>query len=237
MQKYLREGLVAGAAGGVAMALFLLLVGERSLGEAIARETTSGAPQEMFTRGAQHVGGAVGAVLYGSLLGVLLGITLALVRHRLAETDWHRSIRVAAAGFLSVILVPFVKYPPSPPGVGDPDTVARRTALYLMLVALSVVITWTGWRVYRTLVARQITVERAVPAALGAYLALVGAAITFLPPNVDENTLRLDLVWRFRLQSLAGSALLFAVAGLMLGARLRRHASLAPIDDRRDVHA
>ena len=32
--------------------------------------------------------------------------------------------------FLSVILVPFLKYPANPPSVGKPDTIAVRTALY-----------------------------------------------------------------------------------------------------------
>lgn len=230
MQKYLREGLVAGAAGGLAMAVFLLFVGERSLGEAISREMASGAPQEMFTRGAQQVGGAVGALLYGAFLGVILGLTLALVRHRLAGDDVKRSIRVATAGFVAVILVPFVKYPPSPPGVGDPETVGRRTALYVLLVGISVVATWAGWRAYRTLVARGLVFDRAAPLALGAHLLMVGLAIALLPATGDDNRLPVDLVWRFRMQSLAGSALLFAVAGLVLGARLRRRTSIEPVD-------
>lgn len=230
MKKYLSEGVVAGAAGGLAMALFLLLVGEGAIGEAIARESQSGAHEEMFTRGTQQLGGAIGVVFYGALLGALLGITLAVVRHRLSGDDWARSARVTAVAFVSVVLVPFVKYPPSPPGVGDPATVGRRTALYLLLVAVSVATSWAAWRAYRLLAARGVADQTAVPLVLGAHLVAVGLAIVLLPPTGDDIALPVDLVWRFRLQSLAGSALLFAVAGLVLGARLRRqeapHASL-----------
>lgn len=222
MKKYLREGVLAGAAGGLAMGLFLLLVGERAIGDAIARESTSGAHEEMFTRGTQQLGGAIGAIFYGALLGALLGITVALVRHHLRGDDWTRSIRVTAAAFVSVIVVPFVKYPPSPPGVGDPATIGRRTALYLLLLGVSVVATWAAWQIYRTLAYRGIADQRAVPLVLCAHLLAVGFAVVFLPPTGDKDTLPVDLVWRFRLQSLAGSALLFAVAGLVLGARLRR---------------
>lgn len=221
MQKYLREGLIAGTAGGFVMGLFLLLVGEGSLGDAIGREALSGGREEMFSRGAQQMGGFVGATLYGALLGVVLGITVALVRHRLEGDDWKRSIRVATAGFISVIVVPFVKYPASPPGVGDPDTIGRRTAWFVLLVGISVAATWAAWRLRRTLLARRVEADRAVPAALGAYLAMVGLAVAVLPQAGDTNALPVDLVWRFRLQSLGGSALLFAVAGLVLGARLR----------------
>lgn len=222
MNKYVREGVVAGAAGGLAMALFLLLVGERAIGEAIARESQSGVHEEMFTRGTQQLGGAIGAVLYGALLGALLGMTLAVVRHRLRGDDWTRSVKVATVAFVTMILVPFVKYPPSPPGVGDPATVGRRTALYLLLLAVSVAATWVAWRSYRALAARGVAPQRAVPLGLGTHLVVVGLAVIMLPQTGDENTLPVDLVWRFRLQSLAGTALLFTVAGLVLGARLRR---------------
>lgn len=225
MKKYLGEGVLAGAAGGVVMGLFLLLVGESAIGDAIAREATSGSHDEMFTRGTQKLGGAAGAVLYGAFVGALLGMTLAMVRHRLRGDDWTRSIRVATVAFVSVIVVPFVKYPPAPPGVGDPSTVGRRTALYLLLVAVSVAASWGAWRLYRVLVSRGFAEHGAVPVALGAHLVAVGLALVVLPATGDEIALPVDLVWRFRIQSLAGSALLFAVAALVLGARLRRQES------------
>lgn len=228
MKTYLREGSLAGAAGGVAMAVFLLLVGERSLAEAIAREAAGGGHEEVFTRGAQVVGGAIGTTLYGVALGIVLGFTVGLVRHRLRGSDWDRSVWVAAAGFLSVVAVPFVKYPPSPPGVGDPATVGRRTALYLLLIAVSLVSTWTMWRLRHTLAARGLRREVAVPLALLTYLAMVGLALITLPPGADAGALPVDLVWRFRLQSLGGSALLFSVAGLVLGARLVRRGAPEP---------
>ena len=38
---------------------------------------------------------------------------------------------------MTVFLVPFLKYPANPPSIGNPDTIGRRTALYLTMVAIS----------------------------------------------------------------------------------------------------
>ena len=42
-----------------------------------------------------------------------------------------------AAALVCIAVVPFFKYPANPPGVGDPDTVGRRTVLYLALIAVA----------------------------------------------------------------------------------------------------
>ncbi|MBW3555812.1 MAG: CbtA family protein [Actinobacteria bacterium] len=224
MSKFLREGLVAGAAGGLAMAVYLLLVVEPILAEAIAlEEQGSDAHQALFTRGAQQLGGAVGTVLYGAFLGVLLGATVALVRHRLRGDDWQRAVRVAATAFVSALLVPFLKYPPNPPGVGDPSTVGRRTALYLLFVGISVIGAWSGWRLSRTLAARGLPPRPAVIAGATLYVVAMGVAGLLLPGSGNMVSLPAELVWRFRIASLGGTALLVAVTGVVLGWRLGQH--------------
>ncbi len=35
--------------------------------------------------------------------------------------------------------MPFVAYPPNPPSVGQPETIGQRTALYFILMAISVI--------------------------------------------------------------------------------------------------
>src|SRR6266487_6901980 len=81
---YIRRGAVAGLAGGAASALFLLLVGERTIGDAIRlEEKHGGGGQELYTRGTQVFGGALGVILVSIALGVLFAVTFAAVRHRL----------------------------------------------------------------------------------------------------------------------------------------------------------
>ncbi|MFD0889965.1 CbtA family protein, partial [Streptosporangium algeriense] len=45
---------------------------------------------------------------------------------------------LAAAAFVAVVLIPFVKYPANPPAVGDPETINQRTVLYLVAVAIGI---------------------------------------------------------------------------------------------------
>ena len=55
---------------------------------------------------------------------------------------------LAAIGFVSVSLLPFVAYPPNPPAIGDPETIGTRTALYFIMLAISIIAavtaTWLG---------------------------------------------------------------------------------------------
>lgn len=232
MNRFLKLGAAAGAAGGAALALFLLAVGERSLSEAVAREAAAGGParDQMFSRPVQVLGGMAGAVAYGTLMGVVAGVVLAAVRHRLAcRDDWRRALALAAAGFVTLALVPALKYPANPPTVGDPATVGRRTALYLILVLCSVVATWSAWRLWRTLAARGVGEPRRAGLVVSAYAATVGAVLVGLPPGPDPVGAPAQLVWRFRTASLGGALVYWTVTGLTLGWLLVRARDRAPV--------
>src|SRR5688500_17984159 len=97
-RRLMKQGVLAGMAGGAALALVLRLIGEGPIGRAIALEGAGG--DEMFSRGTQQVGGMVAAVLYGAALGAVFTVVYAGVRHRLrAADDWRAAVAVAAAGF------------------------------------------------------------------------------------------------------------------------------------------
>lgn len=228
MTRYLKLGATAGTAGGIALALFLLAVGERSLSEAISREAAAagGDHEEVFSRGWQVAGGTAGALLYGALVGVVVGVVYAALRPRIpCRDDWRRAVALALAGFVSVALVPALKYPANPPSVGDPATVGRRTALYVLLLACSVVATWSAWRLWRTLAARGVDQPRRTALVASAYAAMIAVALVGLPPNPDPNTAPAELVWRFRTASLGGALVFWVVTGSMLGWLLGRSRS------------
>jgi predicted cobalt transporter CbtA len=210
----LKDGVVAGVAGGAALALVLRLIGEGPIGRAVALE--GGGHDELFSRGTQQLGGMVAAVVYGAALGALFTLAYALVRHRLRTADdWRASVAVAVAGFAAVFLLPFLKYPANPPAVGDPDTVGRRTALYLVAVAWSLVATWGGWRAWRTLAARGVPV--AVPATLAVWVALATVGLAALPANTDPVDAPATLIWQFRLATVAGASAFWSVVGMVFG--------------------
>ena len=215
-RRLLRQGVLAGMAGGAALALVLRLVGEGPLGRAVARE--GGGGDEMFSRGTQQLGGMAAGLLYGAALGAVFGIAYAVVRHRIRTADdWQAAVALAAAGFAGVFLLPFLKYPANPPTVGDPDTIGRRTALYLVAVAWSLVATWGAWRAWRALVARGLPRFKAVPATVAIWVGLAVAGLVALPPNPDPVNAPATLDWQFRLASMGGAVAYWAVMGTVFG--------------------
>jgi predicted cobalt transporter CbtA len=212
----LRRGAVAGAAGGGALALALAVLGGPLLAEAVALEEPGGGGP--FGRGVQQVAGVVGAVALGVALGVVFAVVFTAARHRLpGGDDWRRSLWLAAAAFVAVHLVPALKYPPNPPGVGDPATVGRRTALYVLLIAFSVVATVGAVRLGGWLAARGMApAPRHVVTAV-AWSALVAAALAGFPTPPDAVEAPATLVWQFRLTVVGGWLGLWAVTGAVFG--------------------
>ena len=228
MKRLLAAGSLAGLAAGVASALFAATAGRGPIRDAIALEdsishATSGAHHEdLFGRGVQEVGGAIGLVVFGLALGVIFAVVLGAVGPRLAaSTPLVASVRLGCAGFVAVVVVPFLKYPANPPAVGDPSTVNERTMLYFAALALSILLAWAVWRFHRA--------ARLAPTAQAwatAALYAAGLAVIFLalPANPDDVEAPAELVWRFRLASLGGLAAAWAVLALVTGTLLSRPA-------------
>jgi predicted cobalt transporter CbtA len=220
MTRYLRLGAVAGLAGGLASGLFLALFGERSINDAIALERAgqTGPHDEMFSRGVQQVGGALGVGIVGICLGVVFAVVFVSVRHRLSGSDdWRRSAQLTAVAFFTIALVPFLKYPGNPPAVGDPDTITERTVLYAIMLAWSCVTTFAAYRLSLHLRARHTPDARRLPAVGALYVALVAAALLLLPATPDSVGAPATLIWRFRIASIGGSALFWSVLGTVFG--------------------
>ena len=215
MRRCLGRGAAAGLAGGGAMAVVLAVAGEGPIGRAIALEAGGG---ETFTRGAQQAGGVAGALLFGVAAGTLMAVAYALVRHRMATADdWRAAVTLASICFATVFLVPFLRYPANPPGVGDADTIGRRTALYLLALGWSAVATWAAWRAGRALRARGAPDHIRLPATAGCYVALVVVGLLGLPANPDPVTVPAGLLWQFRLATVGGALALWSVTGTVFG--------------------
>lgn len=202
------------------MALFLRLVGEPTISRAItleAQRSRGGAEDELFSRGTQQIGGMVGTVAYAVCLALIASVVLARVRRGPAGSEWRRAMAVGVAGFVTLVLVPFLKYPANPPGVGDPATVGRRTALFVILLAWSVLAGWGSWRLAVGLRERGRPEHVVWAAAVILYAATAATALVVMPASPDVVDVPATLLWRFRMASLGGSLLLWSVLGWVLG--------------------
>jgi hypothetical protein len=121
-----------------------------------------------------------------------------------------------------VYLVPFAKYPASPPGATDPDTIGRRTALYATMIAVSVLAAVAASRL-RPALARRLDGHAATLGSGLAFLAIVVAAGLALP-SVQEvpDDFPAATLWRFREASVGMQAVLWLTIGVVFAAGAER---------------
>jgi len=198
---------------------------------------------EVFTRTVQaNLGLGAGLILFGAAMGVLFAIAYVVCLGRVGRLQ-PRSIALAVAGgaFLALYLVPFLKYPANPPAIGHPDTIKQRGALYLVMVGTSVVLLVAAV-VFGRWLTRRYTVWTATLLAGAAFVVAAGLVAWLMPsygdlafnkanfPGQSTETppplkdaaghivfpgFPADVLFRFRLYSVAAQALLWGVLGLV----------------------
>jgi hypothetical protein len=219
---------VAGLIAGGLAAVFHLVLTESVIDRAIAAEDarrgTGGHSHEapVVSRRGQKIGLVVGLLLYGAFGGVLVGIGLYVTRD-VAPAGWRPGqwgLVVASLTGWAIALFPFLKYPANPPGVGEPDTIGYRQALYVTFVLLSALGVWLAAALRRRVHAATTEVRGWVaPAvfyggwALGLY--------AFMPSSPDPVLLPAAIVRPFRALSLAGLVVFWGALGLGLALLLR----------------
>ena len=231
----LGRGLAAGLLAGLLAGLFAFFVGEPFLDRAIALEEHAGAAHTASTahqhgsgmvelsRGTQKVGLFFATGLSGCFVGGLFGMAFAFFRERLmAKSDWSRSLSLAAALFTGVALLPFLKYPSNPPGVGAPSTIGSRTTSYFAMVALSLLVVLAAWYAARLLRGRGVSLPvRQAVVGVG-FASIVGLLLAVLPPATDPGGFPAGLLWDYRLASLGTLLTLWAALGAFFGALCER---------------
>ena len=217
-------GLV-GFLAGLASALLLTVTGEPLVRAAIAIEearaavSSAAAPHEpeLVSRSVQRGAGLFAAM---GVSGAVFGLLFALAFWGLRSVQPHPFRRALWAGailFGSITLAPWLKYPPNPPAVGDPGSLGRRQGLYVSLIALSLAISLVGAALAGRLRQEGWPEHRRVAAVAAAVALAFGLALALLPPAPDPVDAPATLIWRFRLASLAGNALLWGVLSAGFG--------------------
>ncbi|HVJ43701.1 MAG TPA: CbtA family protein [Dongiaceae bacterium] len=228
--KLLLRGMLVGIVAGLLAFGFARFFGEPSVDRAIAFEAQMEAAkgeapeEELVSREVQSGAGLlIGTVVYGAAVGGLFALVFAFAYGRVGGLGARETAAlIALAGFVAVILVPFIKYPANPPSVGDPETIGRRTALYFIMMAISVVAMFNAVVVARKLARRFGLWNGAVITGL-AYIAVIAVAQLILPPvNEVPETFAAVVLWQFRLGSLGIHLVLWTVLGLVFGVLTER---------------
>jgi predicted cobalt transporter CbtA len=207
----LRRGLAVGAAAGVLAGGFGLVVGEPKIERAIAIEQRhAGGHVHAAPRERERAGLVLATTLYGLCVGGLFACAFAVVRGRVrSASDARLALGLAGALFVVVVLVPFLKYPANPPGVGDPDTIGARTTAYLVLLLAGVLSLVAALRAARAVRGR--AAPWIVAATFAGPVALMMATLPpaqAIPPDVPAG-----LLWDFRVASLGTQVVLWAALG------------------------
>jgi len=228
--KLLLRGMLVGIVAGLLSFGFARVFGEPSVDRAIAFEAQMEAAkgeapeEELVSRETQSsIGLLTGTVIYGAAIGGLFALVFAYAYGRVGALGARETAAlVALAGFIAVILVPFIKYPANPPSVGDPETISKRTVLYFAMMAISVVAMFNSVVVARKLARRLGLWNGAIIAGL-AYVIVIGVVQVILPTvnEVPENFSAVVL-WQFRTGALGIHVVLWTCLGLLFGALTER---------------
>jgi len=246
LSSLLRRGLAAGAAAGLAAAIMLWLIVEPVLRQALKVEDARSAAETaailakgghiheeepLVGRALQVVGGMGTALVIGALFGVVFAVVFAKVRHRLpGATDYTRSLALAAFGFGVFVLAPALKIPANPPAVGNPESVDRRTLIYLLAVIIAVALVMAAFAFDEYLATKGL--DSAVRTTLVVVGFVVAAALAFVVTPSSPDTIASDMgaqiVWDFRIASLGQLATMWGVLGMVFGLLVSRTSAASP---------
>jgi hypothetical protein len=230
------RGMLVGLVAGIVAFLVARLFGESAVAQAIAVEGAHAAaaheaegPEEVSRTVQSTIGLLTATSVFGIGLGGIYALVFAFAQGRIVRFGARALAAVlAVGGFVVVYAVPFLKYPPNPPAVGNPDTIGRRTALFFTMIAISLLIA-----VLALLLARRLE------PALGRWNATIAGGLVFVVaiglaewamPVSQEVGADFPAVtlYHFRIASFGIQLALWTTLGLLFGALTERSMQARP---------
>ncbi len=231
----LLRGFIVGIVAGLLAFAWARFFAEPAVGQAISFESAQDEAKEaaakaagkepepeapeIFSRAVQSgVGLLTGLVVIGAGIGCLFAIMFAFAGGRLGDLGPGPSSAVLAfLAFMTVYVIPALKYPANPPSVGQPDTIKYRTGLYFLMMAISIASTIGAWLLRRRLMPKFGSWNGSLM-AFGAYLIVIAFFFIVLP-GINEVPAAFPAVtlYNFRLASLSIQIILWGSVGVMFG--------------------
>lgn len=224
------RGMLAGLLAAVLAFAFASIFGEPQVDNAIAVEEAGaghdhgGEEAAVVSRGVQSTFGlAVATGAYGLAFGGLFALAFAFAYGRVGNLSARATAGVLGMGaFVTVFLVPFLKYPSNPPAVGQADTINQRTTWYFVMVLISVVAAIAATVIGKRLATRLGSWNAVLAGVLG-YIVVVAVAAWVLPVvNEVPDGFPASLLWNFRVASLGTQLILWAGIGVAFGVFIER---------------
>lgn len=265
-KKLILRGILAGAAAGLIAFVFARIFAEPFINAAIKYESGRDAAQAMLDKAAglaapaegpdlfsrtiqANVGIGVGMIGFGAAMGAFFSVVFIACVGRVGRMRPRQlALAVAAAGFVVIYLVPFIKYPANPPSIGNPDTIKQRGGYYLVMMLAAVVLLGLAIALGKRLQSKLGNWNASLVAG-GAFVVAVGVVMALLPkfghfsanvalhgvhttetprPLTDATGSLIypgfpaDDLFNFRLCSVAAQLILWTVLGVVFGAMAER---------------
>src|ERR671919_1631917 len=214
--------LLAGAIAGTILGIINQVAVEPYIEQAIELEMRNTAqsgqvidPAEFAAyRFWQKGGEIIAGTILGLSIGSLYGIVFAYTRGSISGTNnKKKALIVASIMWFVLFLMPALKYPPSPPAVGNPETIYYRQSLYVAFLAISGFSALGLAFLYRKMASSN-TKKAIIPSA---YAAIMAGAYLAMPANPDPINAPIDLVIGFRITSAITISMFWALLGVIFG--------------------
>lgn len=227
--RLLLRGMLVGLIAGILAFAFARVYGEPSVDLAIAFEEAMNAAaptdpaaveeEPLVSRATQAGAGLfTGLTVYATALGGLFALAFAFVQGRYSGLGPRGTAAlIGLLGFVSLFLVPFLKYPSNPPAVGIDETIAARTQLYFMMVVLSFLGMVSAFAFARNLLPRHGPWFAALGGAALYGAAVVVASMALPPINEMPEGFSPLVVWDFRVATIGIHLTLWTTIALGFG--------------------
>lgn len=234
------RGMLVGIVAGLLSFGFLKIYGEPQVDLAISFETQQDLAKESHApaggMAAEHhddlvsrkvqagLGLFVAVMVYCLAFGGLFGLAFAFAYGRVGGALTPRAVSalLAAAAFIAIYLVPSLKYPANPPAVGDAETIGARTALYFIMIAISIA-AMIGAVSFKRLLVPRCGEWNATLIVIGYYIVVVALAGLILPAvNEVPTQFPADVLWKFRIASIGAQLVMWTTLGALFGALTQR---------------
>lgn len=222
--------LVSGAIAGTLLGLINQIVVEPFIDQAIGIQTQNAinsgqmimsTTQQLNYRMWQKGGEIVAGAIYGTSLSALFGVIFAYSRNStllLGSSDRKKALTLAGIMFVVLFLIPSLKYPANPPGVGNPQTIYFREILYVGFIATSGLTALTLALIYGKFRNNiSFLSKNAIITLQVIYTIVILAAYILFPPNPDKVTIPTDLITSFRIAGAFTIGLFWLLVGTILG--------------------